>query len=189
MCTRNHTLHVETKHTRRQDYYCCVDALEFDCKLIYTNCALFNRPDSDIVSDANRIFDLLRSGIRSATASFSASTTRSLPDYSAAASSNGNAGSGWEGGSGAAVGGLGSGSVGQFLEVEGALGTVNGGGFANGGEGSRGGGGGSSSGGAGSVGGGGGSDVGRSNGQVGGRPCGNSVFIKIVCCCCCDIYD
>ncbi|CAN0169970.1 unnamed protein product, partial [Discosporangium mesarthrocarpum] len=51
-----------------QNYYCSVDALEFDCNLIYANCTKYNRPRSDIVKAAFSLVDSLVMAIREAAA-------------------------------------------------------------------------------------------------------------------------
>ncbi|CAM9166354.1 unnamed protein product [Choristocarpus tenellus] len=48
----------------KQNYYSTVDSLEFDCNLIYANCAKYNKPRSDIVKAAFHLIDTLVIAIR-----------------------------------------------------------------------------------------------------------------------------
>ncbi|CAM9897809.1 unnamed protein product [Ectocarpus sp. 6 AP-2014] len=47
-----------------KDYYCSVEALEFDCNLVYDNCTKYNEPGSDIVKLAFTVSDQLVQAIK-----------------------------------------------------------------------------------------------------------------------------
>ncbi|CAM9632001.1 unnamed protein product [Scytosiphon promiscuus] len=47
-----------------KDYYCSVEALEFDCNLVYANCAKYNEPGSVIVGVALAVSDQLVQAIK-----------------------------------------------------------------------------------------------------------------------------
>lgn len=93
-----------------QDYYCSVDALEFDCNLVYANCAKYNLPGSDIVKLALAVSDRLVQAIK-------------------AISEPGGAGGAGAGDDGAAAGG---GSSSFSAEVDGAGGGGSGSGGGGG---------------------------------------------------------
>lgn len=82
-----------------QDYYGSLDAVEFDCNLVYSNCSKYNRPGSAIVVQARQISDMLVSVIKAASAAVTAaedspSTSTSTTVVNVGGSANRGAGSG-----------------------------------------------------------------------------------------------